>query len=102
VEFLVYIRVELPADYDSERVKTLREEEAARGVELYEDGVIRRIWRVPGRREAVGIWQAADPTELHELLASLPLFPWCDIEVTPLATHYVESLTQDSPRRRQA
>lgn len=90
MEFLVHIRVGLPVDHDPEDARVLREAEAVRGAELYELGVLERIWRVPGRREAIGIWRAADATELHELLTSLPLFGWCDIDVVPLATHYVE------------
>ena len=29
----------------------------------------------------------ADNDELHDLLSGLPLFPFMDITVTPLATH---------------
>jgi muconolactone D-isomerase len=49
------------------------------------------MWRVPGRVANVGIWQATDATELHEALASLPLFPYIDARVTPLAQHYLEA-----------
>lgn len=90
MEFLVEIAVNLPPDLDPEKATALREAEAARGTDLYEAGVIQRTWRVPGRRAAVAIWAAADATALHEALASLPLFPWLDIEVTPLARHYLE------------
>ena len=39
----------------------------------------------------MGVWEAADATELHELISSLPLFPWIDAEVTPLATHPLDA-----------
>jgi muconolactone D-isomerase len=47
------------------------------------------MWRVPGRRANVGIWKAADASELHELIVSLPLFPWMNVQVRALADHYL-------------
>ncbi|WP_243793534.1 muconolactone Delta-isomerase family protein [Saccharopolyspora gloriosae] len=35
----------------------------------------------------VGVWVAVDAEELHDVLSDLPLWPWADIEVTPLITH---------------
>ncbi|MGW0891036.1 muconolactone Delta-isomerase family protein [Saccharopolyspora sp. NPDC002578] len=35
----------------------------------------------------VGVWVAADAEELHDVLSDLPIWPWADIEVTPLITH---------------
>ena len=100
MEFLIEIAVNLPPDLDPQKAKTLRDAEAARGVELHDAGVIQRTWRIPGRRAAVAIWAAADATALHDALASLPLFPWLDIRVTPLARHYLEDLIE--AKRRSA
>ena len=36
------------------------------------------------------VWQAADASELHDLLLSLPLFRWMDIDVQALAVHPLE------------
>jgi muconolactone D-isomerase len=91
MEFLVQMQINLPPDHDAEDAARIRGAEAARAAELLDAGAIVRIWRVPGRTANVGIWEAADATELHDLLASLPLAPWMDITVSPLATHYVEA-----------
>jgi len=89
---MVQIAVELPAQMpDGERAR-VREAELVRGRELIAAGSIRSIWRIPGGLRNVGIWEAADATELHGLLESLPLFPWLSAEVTPLAKH---PLTQE-------
>jgi muconolactone D-isomerase len=40
-----------------------------------------------GRWANWAIWVAADATELHAALESLPLFKWLDIEVLALAAH---------------
>jgi muconolactone D-isomerase len=42
---------------------------------------------VPGRRANWGIWEAEDATALHAAIRSLPLFPWLEVDVIPLAAH---------------
>jgi muconolactone D-isomerase len=87
MEFLVQIDVALPPSMpiaDRERLLTAENE---RGHELLAAGSIRDIWRIPGALRNVGVWEAADATELHDLISSLPLFPFLAAEVTPLAVH---------------
>ena len=86
-EYLVHIEVNWPPDGSVTRRDLLMEAERARGQELVAAGVIRRLWRVPGRWANWGVWRAASPDDLHAALASLPFFPWLDIEVIPLAGH---------------
>ena len=86
-EYLVHIEVHWPPDGDPAKRDELMAAERARGQELVEAGVIRRLWRVPGRWANWGVWRAASPDDLHAALASLPFFPWLDIEVIPLAGH---------------
>jgi muconolactone D-isomerase len=87
MEFLVCIHVRLPPDFDEERKRELIDAESERAKELAAQGVIRRLWRIPGRWANVGVWNAIDATSLHAAIASLPLFPWLEVEVTPLASH---------------
>ena len=87
MEFLVEIEVRLPVDLDAENRAALQEAEHARGRALAEAGILRAIWRVPGRAANRAIWSAADATALHEALTSLPLWPYMDVAVTPLARH---------------
>lgn len=86
-EFLVSIEIDLPADLVEEDRAALVAAEAKRGRELAAAGSIVRIWRVPGRRANVGIWRAPNADALHAAIASLPMFPHLDVEVTALATH---------------
>jgi muconolactone D-isomerase len=85
MDFLVHMQVGAIGDPALER--SLREQEAARARELAAAGVLRRLWRVPGRRANWGVWSAADADALHAALSSLPLFPYLDISVHPLAAH---------------
>jgi muconolactone D-isomerase len=91
VEFLVRIEVQLPPDLDEERLAKLMAAERVRGRELVDAGHIVRIWRLPGGLRNVGVWSAADPTELHELLMSLPTRPWFRTTVEALAVHPLEA-----------
>lgn len=86
MEFLVHSEV-TGIQAGSEAEITLREKEAIRARELAAGGILIRLWRVPGRREAWGIWSAENTDRLHEALTSLPLFPYLKITVHPLASH---------------
>jgi muconolactone D-isomerase len=88
-EFLVEIEIEWPPSMSDDERNAILAAEAARAKELRAAGSIVRMWRIPGRRANVGLWEVADATELHELLSSLPVFPWMSIQVRPLAQHPV-------------
>jgi len=90
MEFLVSIKVEVPQDFPASNFEELLVMERLRGQELKAQGSIERIWRVPGTRNNVGIWKAADASELHSLLSSLPIFAFMTIEIIPLAVHPLE------------
>jgi muconolactone D-isomerase len=88
MEFLVRQTNRMPSDAESQSLREqLRESERARAGELRASGMLLRLWRVPGTQDAIGLYQAADATELHDALASLPMFPWLEITIQPLATH---------------
>lgn len=87
MEFLVHIDVEFPSDVDPETKSQLIAAERQRAIELAEQGVVKRLWRVPGRWANWGVWEAPDATALHEAVSSLPLFAYLDVEVFPLAQH---------------
>lgn len=91
MEFLVHLTVELPPDMATEQRDQLLAKEWAKGRELRQKGVIRRIWRIPGGLRNVGIWETADATELHQQLSALPVSRWMRVEVTALAMHPVEA-----------
>lgn len=87
MEFLVNIEIRWPADADPSERERIFQAELARGRELAEAGLMRRLWRVPGRWANWGVWEAEDAATLHAAISSLPLWPWMDVTVHPLATH---------------
>lgn len=91
MEFLVEIEVRLPEGIRASDKAALLDAETERGVQLAEAGTLRAIWRIPGRRANCGIWSACDADALHAAITSLPLWPYLDVEVTPLAEHPVSA-----------
>jgi len=91
MRFLVRIKVTLPPTLDPSERERLLAAELERGRALHAAGAIVDIWRIPGAIRNVGIWEAADATELHELIASLPLFPYFEADTTALAQHPINA-----------
>ncbi|WP_062292287.1 muconolactone Delta-isomerase [Demequina phytophila] len=87
MEFLVRSENRLPADTPTKRREELRSAERVRAMELRAEGVLKRLWRVPGRNATIGLYEATDATALHAALTSLPMAPWLDVTVEALATH---------------
>ncbi len=85
--YCVQMDVRIPRDLDPATFERLRGEEKARAVALQRDGRWRHLWRVAGRYANISVFDVADHDELHDILSGLPLFPFMDITVTPLARH---------------
>ena len=87
MEFLLHIEVTWPPDGDpDERDRRVRAE-AERARELAAAGIIKRVWRIPGQWANWGLWEAPDATAIHSAVISLPMWPYLDVEVYPLADH---------------
>ncbi len=87
MDFLVHITFSWPAGITAEEQQRLGAAEHARARELAAAGTLKRLWRIPGQRANWGIWHAADATELHAAIASLPMFPHLTATVHPLGAH---------------
>jgi len=85
--FHVTMEVNLPPDMPKAEADDIKAREKAYAQDLMRRGKWPHIWRVAGRYANVSIFDAADNDELHALLSGLPLFPYMDIRVTPLARH---------------
>ncbi len=85
--FHVRMDVRIPHDLPPDvRAITLAREKAY-SQELQRSGKWPHIWRVVGEYANVSIFDVDSNDELHDLLSGLPLFPYMDISVTPLAQH---------------
>jgi len=85
--FHVTMTVSIPHDADPAAIGKLKAEEKARAQDLQRKGIWRHLWRVAGRYANVSVFDVSDNTELHDLLSTLPLFPYMEVSVTPLCRH---------------
>jgi muconolactone D-isomerase len=83
----VKMDVNIPRDIPAERVEAIKVAEKKRATELQEAGKWPHLWRIVGQYSNISVLDVASNDELHELLSSLPLFPYMTLQVTPLAKH---------------
>lgn len=91
MEFLVKLTPHLPDTLNEEEFNDLLNCERARGARLMEEKKMARLWRLPGTSSALMLWDVTGPDELHECLSSLPMWRYCDAEITVLTQHPVET-----------
>ena len=85
--FHVRMDVALPHDMPAEQAAELKRVEKARAAELQQAGTWRHLWRIAGQYSNYSVFDVASTGELHDLLSTLPLFPYMRIEVTALVRH---------------
>ena len=79
MEYLADLVTTVPEGTSPSKVDELRAAEAVRAADLAKAGHLIRLWRPPlgpGEWRSIGLFRAADETELHKILASLPLHIW--------------------------
>lgn len=85
--FKVSMTVRLPHTMPADEADRLKASERAVAEALQRSGKWRHLWRVAGRYANISIFDVADNAELHDLLLTLPLFPYMDIEIEALCRH---------------
>lgn len=85
--YMVHMVVNIPANVSAAEADEIKRREKAYSQDLQRAGTWRHLWRVVGEYANVSIFDVASNDELHTLLSGLPLFPYMQIKVTPLANH---------------
>lgn len=85
--FHVRMDVSIPHDLDPHERETLIANEKARALEIQRSGKWPHLWRVVGKYSNISVFDVDSSDELHQLLSSLPLFPFMHIEVSALTQH---------------
>ena len=86
-EFLTTFTTAIPQGTPGQAVDDAQAREAERAHELAGQGHLVRLWVLPGRERALGLWRAQDPAEIQAILESLPLYPWMTVQTAPLTAH---------------
>lgn len=85
--YLVRMDVNIPRDLPLEQANEIKAREKSYSQDLQRDGRWPHLWRVVGEYANYSVFDVASNDELHQLLSGLPLFPYMQIDVTPLAAH---------------
>ncbi|KZD21889.1 muconolactone Delta-isomerase [Tardiphaga robiniae] len=94
--FQVEMDVQIPLGLAPEVVEQLKKTERERAQELQKTGEWRHLWRIAGRYANVSIFDVASNEALHDILSTLPLFPFMRVSVTPLCRHPSSVRSDDS------
>lgn len=87
MKYLVHMDVDIPTDMPVERAEEIKAREKAYSQRLQREGKWPEIWRVVGEYANYSVFDVSSHDELHDILQNLPLFPYMDITVVPLAKH---------------
>lgn len=101
MEFLININITWPESLSDEEIQRISDAERAAAAEFASEGTLVRMWRVPGRRENWGLWRADNATTMHEVISSLPVWPFMDVQIIPLAKHPVDPLEEGASLSRK-
>ena len=85
--YLVRMDVKIPHDLPPAVTSEILQREKDYSQALQREGKWRHLWRVAGEYANYSVFDVASHDELHGLLSKLPLFPYMNIHVTPLAQH---------------
>jgi muconolactone D-isomerase len=85
--FHVNMDVRIPPGMAPEKIKQLGALEHERARELQLQRKWLHLWRVVGKFANVSVFDVESPAELHDILNSLPLYPFMEIELTALCRH---------------
>jgi muconolactone D-isomerase len=86
---LYHVRMDVrpPHGMDPAEFERLKAEEKARAEALQREGKWVHLWRIAGQYANISVFDVDSHDELHAILSTLPLFPFMEIAVTPLARH---------------
>jgi muconolactone D-isomerase len=92
MEFLTHIRIRnewLHQSPEEKAPQLAAEREAA--ARLQAEKKLHRMWRDPGTIGNYILWRVKDQNELHDIISSLPAFPWFEeVKVITLGAHPVD------------
>ena len=87
MKFLARMEVKFPESLTPDQIAEFqaREKEYSQG--LQRSGEFEAIYRVVGRYANVSLFEVESNQRLHEILSGFPMYPYMDIEITPLCKH---------------
>jgi muconolactone D-isomerase len=87
VLYLVRMDVNIPSTLPADQADEIKSKEKAYSQSLQREGRWPHLWRVVGQYSNYSVFDVGSNDELHAMLQGLPLYPFMDIQVIPLAKH---------------
>ncbi len=85
--FHVRMNVCLPKDMPAAEADDLKAREKALAQSLQASGKWRHLWRIVGQYSNYSVFDVESAEELHQILLSLPLFPYMEVSVEAMCRH---------------
>ncbi len=85
--FVVEMDVNIPESWSEEKLQDYITREKETSQKWQKSGKWVYLWRVTGKYSNISVINADSPDELHQIISSLPLFPYMDIKVTSVCKH---------------
>ncbi|MDB5771387.1 MAG: muconolactone D-isomerase [Burkholderiales bacterium] len=85
--FHVHMIIKMPHDLPVAVADDIKAREKAYAQDLQKQGKWVHLWRIVGEYANYSVFDVESNDELQKVLSGLPLFPFMEIKVTPLAKH---------------
>lgn len=85
--YVVEMDVNIPESWSEEKIADYitREKECSQGWQ--KSGKWVYLWRVAGKYSNISVLEVESPEEFHQIISSLPLFPYMNIKITSITRH---------------
>jgi muconolactone delta-isomerase len=95
-EFLTTFVLTIPPRTSTTTVETVTGQEAERTRQLADDNRLIRLWSLPGHGRNLGHWQARDSQQMQDIVQSLPMTDWLNVDIVQLGRHPSDPATRGS------
>lgn len=85
--YVVEMDVNLPGSWDESKIQDYMKRERETSQKWQNSGKWVYLWRVSGKYSNISVLDVESPDELHQIISSLPLFPYMQIKVTSICKH---------------
>lgn len=85
--YVVEMDVKIPESWSEEKLTDYLKREQETSQKWQKSGQWVYLWRVAGKYSNISVIEADSPDELHQIISSLPLFPYMNIKVTSVCKH---------------
>ena len=85
--YVVEMDVNIPESWNEDKLADYIKREQETSQKWQKSGKWVYLWRVAGKYSNISVIDAESPDELHQIISSLPLFPYMNIKVTSVCKH---------------